>query len=410
MKFPCRWIAQLLLVPMLLVPMLMMPVTASGSDDVTTEPILAASADISAQPPAVSAKVAILTDDTGHVLWSRDADVRMPMASTTKIMTALTVLAGDGDLDRTVTVPTEAVGVEGSSVYLYAGEQLTVRELMEAVLIESANDAAAALAITHAGSLDAFAAQMNTLAADMGLRDTHFVNPHGLDDEAHYTTAGELAQIARTAMSYEAFVEIVSSYKKEIPLKGNEGVRLLINHNKLLKTLDGCIGIKTGFTKRSGRCLVSACTRDGVTLYCVTLSAPDDWNDHRSLYTWGFSQVERVVLTEAGEQYAVLPVVGGAQSDGSAPGDGVILTAAVKNSDAVSLTLPRIRSEIKKELRLPRFLYAPVTAGEQVGSAVYTLDGALLCEIPLYACETVSVYRKPTLWERIVALFAKIAE
>ena len=399
-------ISRSLMVLGLLLVMLVLPIMASGSDTLLAEPTVPVSSAVPSLPPAISAQAAIVTDDVGQVLWSRNADVRMPMASTTKIMTALTVLAGSDDLDRSVTVPGEAVGVEGSSVYLYEGETLTLGQLLDAVLIESANDAATALAIAVAGSVEAFAGQMNTLADEMGLVDTHFVNPHGLDDEAHYTTARELAQIARTAMTYDAFAKTVSTYKKEIPLKGKEGVRLLINHNKLLKMLDGCIGIKTGFTKRSGRCLVSACTRDGVTLYCVTLSAPDDWNDHRTLYDWGFSQVEQVTLTEEGEQYAVLPVVGGALSDGTAPGDGVMLTAAVKNSDAVSMTLPRIRSEIQKELRLPRFLYAPITVGQKIGEAVYTMDGTVLCTVPLYACETIPLYQKPTLWDRIRTLFA----
>ena len=389
----------------LLSVILILPVLASGPDVMPTEPTVPTSVGVTVLPE-ISAEAAILTDDTGQVLWSRNADVRMPMASTTKIMTALTVLAGGGDLDRVVTVPAEAVGVEGSSVYLYEGEQLTLGQLMDAVLIESANDAATALAIAHAGSVEAFAEQMNALACEMGLSDTHFVNPHGLDHEEHYTTAAELAQIARTAMTYEDFAETVSTYKEEIPLKGNEGVRLLINHNKLLKTLDGCIGIKTGFTKRSGRCLVSACTRGGVTLYCVTLSAPDDWNDHTALYDWGFSQVESVTLTEVGEQYAVLPVVGGAMADGTAPDAGTLLTVSVKNTDAVVMTLPCDRSEIKKELRLPRFLYAPITAGQKIGEAVYTMDGTVLCEVPIYACEDIPLYRKPTLWERIRGLFS----
>ena len=389
---------------------MMLPVLASGMDPEPPALTAAVSAELSTVPPEISAKAAILTDDAGQVLFARNADDRMPMASTTKIMTALTVLTGGGDLGRAVTVPKEAVGVEGSSVYLYEGEQLTVGQLLDAVLMESANDAATALAIAYAGSVDAFAAQMNHLAAEMGLRDTHFVNPHGLDHDDHYTTARELAQIARAAMAYEDFAQTVATHKKEIPLKGNEGVRLLINHNKLLKLQEGCIGIKTGFTKRSGRCLVSACTKDGVTLYCVTLSAPDDWNDHQALYAWGFSQVERVVLTEANEQYTVLPVVGGALPDGSAPGDGVVLTAAVKNADAVSMTLPQNRSAVQKELRLPRFLYAPVMAGDVIGTAVYTLDGEVLCEVPLYACESVPAYQKPTFWERIKAFFGKAAE
>ncbi|MBE6657396.1 MAG: D-alanyl-D-alanine carboxypeptidase [Ruminococcaceae bacterium] len=383
-----------------------LPVTASGPDMLLTADAAAASVEVQTAPPTVSAESAILTDDTGRVLWSKQADVRMPMASTTKIMTALTVLSGGYDLEQAVAIPPEAVGVEGSSVYLYEGETLTVRQLLDAVLMESANDAATALAIACAGSLDQFSGQMNALAAEMGLCNTHFSNPHGLDHEDHYTTAGELADIARAAMAYDVFAETVATHKKEIPLKGGEGIRLLINHNKLLRSLDGCIGIKTGFTKKSGRCLVSACTRNGVTLYCVTLAAPDDWNDHRALYDWGFSQVEHVTLTEVGEQYAVLPVVGGALADGGLPGDGVILTVAVKNTDVVSMTLPHDHADIQKELRLPRFLYAPVTSGTQVGTAVYTCGGELLCEVPLYACEDVPLYREPTLWERIRGFFA----
>ena len=365
---------------------------------------------LSDNPPSVSAAAAILTDEAGNVLWSRNADTRMPMASTTKIMTALTVLQDNAALDRAVTVPGEAVGVEGSSVYLYEGEVLTVRQLLDAVLMESANDAATALAIVHAGSVSAFADRMNVLAADMGLENTHFENPHGLDGEQHYTTARELAVIARQAMTYDVFAETVATHKKEIPLKGNEGVRLLINHNRLLRCMDGCIGIKTGYTKNAGRCLVSACSRGGVTLYCVTLSAPDDWNDHRALYDWGFAQVTREVLTMEGEQYAVLPVVGGAAADGNLPDDGTLLTVAVKNTDAVSVTLPIGHDEIKKEIRLPRFLYAPVTAGQRVGTAVYTCGGEVLCEVPLYALEDVPLYRKPTLWERIRSIFIKSTE
>ena len=392
----CLWLCALMV----------LPIMASGADMLPADTAVMTAAVQTNDLSAVSAKAAILTDESGRVLWSRAADTRMPMASTTKIMTALTVLSEGTALDRAVPIPGDAVGVEGSSVYLYEGEMLTVRQLLDAVLMESANDAATALAIAHAGSTDAFAARMNALASEMGLADTHFENPHGLDSEGHYTTARELAGIARAAMAYDVFAEIVGTHKKEIPLKGGEGVRLLINHNRLLRSLDGCIGIKTGFTKKSGRCLVSACRRDGVTLYCVTLSAPDDWNDHRALYEWGFSQVTHVTLTEAGEQYAVLPVVGGALEDGTFPGDGVVMTAALKNTDAVSLTMPADHGEIQKELRLPRFLYAPVKTGQRIGCAVYTCGGEVLCEVPLYATEDIPLYRKPTLWERIKGFFA----
>ena len=205
-------ISRSLMVLGLLLVMLVLPIMASGSDTLLAEPTVPVSSAVPSLPPAISAQAAIVTDDVGQVLWSRNADVRMPMASTTKIMTALTVLAGSDDLDRAVTVPGEAGGVEGAAVYLFEGETLTLGQLLDAVLIESANDAATALAIAVAGSVEAFAGQMNTLADEMGLVDTHFVNPHGLDDAEHYTTARELAQIARTAMTYDAFAKTVSTY------------------------------------------------------------------------------------------------------------------------------------------------------------------------------------------------------
>jgi len=380
-------------------------VLASGADPSEADPALPVQAVFGDAPPQISASSAILVDTDGGVLYASDADTRMPMASTTKIMTALTVLSQAEDLEQEVKIPASAVGIEGSSVYLYEGECLTVGQLLSAVLIESANDAAAALAVALAGSVEQFAAQMNVLAGEMGLSDTHFVNPHGLDDAEHYTTARELAKITRAALEYEEFREIVSTYKMEIPLKGGEGVRLLVNHNKLLKSLDGCIGVKTGYTMRSGRCLVSACERDGVTLICVTLAAPDDWNDYRALYDWGFAQVERVTLTEAGEQYAVLPVVGAARPDGSLPADGEIITVAVKNPDALSVTLPRDHAPIRKVTYLSRFLYAPVVRGAYVGRTVYYCGDAVVGWVPLYACGDAALYRKPTLRERIGTLF-----
>ncbi len=402
MKLICRSF-----VCLILTALLMLPVCASGGDSVA-EPLLMTGAAVTEIPPTVSAEAAVLTDEKGNILWSRNADKRMSPASTTKIMTALTALADCADVGASVRIPGEAVGIEGSSVYLYEGETLTVRQLIDAVLMESANDAATALAIACAGSVEAFANRMNAHCTDLGLSDTHFVNPHGLDDPQHYTTARELAAIARAAMAYDIFAETVSTYKKEIPLKGSEGIRLLINHNKLLKTLDGCIGIKTGFTKKAGRCLVSACERNGVRLYCVTLSAPDDWRDHTALYEWGFSRVECVTLTEVGEQYTVLPVVGGANPDGTRPPDGAVLTVDVKNTDAVRMTMPCDHAEIQKELRLPRFVYAPVEAGEPIGTAVYTMDGTVLCEVPLYACSSVARYEVPNVRERITAWFARL--
>ena len=385
--------------------LLSLPLSASGNDEIPAEeaaPVQTVPVDMTAD--AVSAESAVLTDLHGTVLFEKNADVRMPMASTTKIMTALTALelCGEDGLDRTVKIPKEAVGVEGSSVYLYEGEALTVRELLYAMLMESANDAAAAVAIASSGSIAAFADAMNEKAAALGLENTHFVNPHGLDDKAHYTTAKDLAELTAAALGNPAFAEIVSTYKKEIPLRETEGVRLLVNHNRLLKTCEGCIGVKTGYTMTAGRCLVSAAERNGSTLICVTLSAPDDWNDHAALYDWGFSRFETVTLSEPGEQYAVLPVVGG-ETDAS---DGVA-SVPVGNGEGLTAVVLRGKAEITKTVELPRFLYAPVEKGTRIGRVVYYDHGRYLGEVPLYACGDVALYEKPSLWKRFLSLFQK---
>ena len=345
--------------------------------------------------PSVSAESAILIDaSSGVVLSSRAPDKRMPMASTTKIMTALVALE-NCDVEKVVEIPQGAVGIEGSSVYLYAGERLTMEDLIYAMLLESANDAAAAIAIVVGGSIEGFADMMNEKAAALGLKDTHFTNPHGLDGEAHYTTARELAIIAREAMKNGKFAEIVSTYKKTIPLNETEGVRLLINHNKLLKSYDGAIGIKTGYTKKSGRCLVSAAERDGLRLICVTLSAPDDWRDHKALFDYGFSNYSSRVLCAEGEFEHMLPVIGGEAE-----------YVTVTNREAVRLTLPKSADPIECTVELPRFVFAPVKGGERIGRLVFSVNGAVICTLPLHAkYAVVEVKQNKSLWDRITSFF-----
>ncbi len=380
---------------------LLLPVSASGRDEdfaPQMESVVPALEPVSGDPPSISAKSAVLTDSSGNVLYAYNADEVMPMASTTKIMTGLVALEMTEDLDAGLTIPAGAVGVEGSSIYLYKDEKLTMRELLYAMLMESANDAAAAIAILSAGSIEAFAEKMNQTAAEMQLTQTHFVNPHGLDDPKHHTTAKELAAITSKALENKDFRDIVSTYKKEIPLHGGEGIRLLVNHNRLLKSYEGCIGVKTGFTKKSGRCLVSAAERNGCTLICVTLQAPDDWNDHAALFDWGFSQYEAVTLSQVGEQYAVLPVVGGITD----AADG-IATVAVKNTMTLQTTLLKENQHIKKVVELPQFLYAPVEKGSLIGRVMYYNNDVLIGELPLYTCEEAALYVKPTLWQRICA-------
>ena len=209
------------------------------------------------------------------------------MASTTKIMTGL-LACESGKLDKTVKVSPFASGTEGSSLWLKIGEKLTLEELTYGLMLKSGNDAAVAIAEYLGGSVDAFALLMNKRAREIGAVNTNFKNPHGLDSDGHYTTAYDLALIAREAMKNDTFRKIVSTKTYSIPMEGEKWDRALKNHNKLLWNYDGCNGIKTGYTKRCGRCLVSCAKRDEEELICVTLSAPNDWKDHTYLLNYGF--------------------------------------------------------------------------------------------------------------------------
>ena len=338
---------------------------------------------------AVSAESAIVIEaSTGRVVFEKDADSRRPMASTTKIMTALIALEA-GDTARQVSVSGEAVGVEGSSVYLKTGDNLTLDDLVWALMLESANDAAAAIAIEVAGSVAAFAEKMNAKASEIGLSSTHFTNPHGLDNEDHYTTARDLAKLAACALRNPRFREIVSTYKHTINV-GNE-TRYLLNHNKMLKLYDGAIGVKTGYTKHSGRCLVSAAERDGVTLIAVTLNAPDDWNDHRAMLDCGFGMLEARELIKEGESVFVQPCVGCEKNE-----------IMVKNSAGLTVCVPKGTPEATWRVEMPRYFWAPVYEGQVVGRIVFEANGSVLGEVPLVACETAErVEYKQGIFERI---------
>lgn len=313
--------------------------------------------------PSVSAASALLMDaDYGLILYEKDADRRLPMASTTKIMTALTALAHASG-DTVITVPPDAVGVEGSSVYLAAGEKLTLCDLLYALLLQSANDAAAAIAIGIGGSIAGFADLMNAEAARLGLTDTHFANPHGLDAEEHYTTARELAIITRAALDVPLIRQIVGTVKATVPQGDQPDARLLVNHNRLLRSYDGAIGVKTGFTKKSGRCLVSAAERNGVRLIAVTLNAPDDWRDHTAMLDYGFAQFRSVPLCRTGDAAFSLPVTGGVA-------DAVPLNYA----EDCTVALPIGHRPVTVTVEAPRFLFAPVEADTVRGEAVYACD------------------------------------
>lgn len=312
---------------------------------------------------SISAKSAVLIDaDSRKVLFRKNPDIPLGEASTTKIMTAL-VVSEHIDMDKKVSVHADAIGIEGSSVYLCEGEILTVRDLLYALLLESANDAAVALAIECSGSVEAFAEEMNNRANSLGLANTYFKNPHGLSDDGHYTTAYDLALISAAALERDELREIFSSTKATIPCKvssdtpGGEGVRYLHNHNKMLSLYKGAIGMKTGFTKATGRCLVSAAKRDDLTLIAVTLNAPSDWHDHTAMLDFGFSNYERVTLYDVGEFKYSYPVSGGLEG---------YVTAT--NAKPLALTLPRSEYDVKEYVEFPqRFEIAPIDGGVELG-------------------------------------------
>ncbi len=340
----------------------------------------------------LSAKSAVLIDaSNGNILYSKNSSEKMEMASTTKIMTAI-VAAENSDLKKTVKIAPEAVGVEGSSIYLREGEQFTVEELLYALLLQSANDAATAIAYAVAGGVEQFADMMNTKAQDLGLESTHFTNPHGLSDEDHYTTAYELALVAMCALENETVREIVSTYKKSLPIDSDSTPRVLVNHNKMLKLYNGAIGVKTGFTKRAGRCLVSAAERDGLTLIAVTLNAPDDWRDHTQLLDFGFDTYESLLVAEPGEFSYALPVTGGKE-------DFVTLT----NTDELRLTVPKDRGDITFRVEtIHRFEFAPTHRGTEGGIVFCEYGEVAFDSSPLIYAENVDATNDEIpFWDRI---------
>lgn len=330
---------------------------------------------------SVNAKASVIYEpESDTILYAKNENARLPMASTTKIMTALVAIERE-NLNKKIEVDPRAVGIEGSSAYLRAGEEFTLRELLYALMLRSANDAAEAIAYAIAGSLEEFALIMNEKAAALGLSDTHFTNPHGLDDDEHYTTALELAKITAAALEYPEFREIVSTKTKRVEKEGL--TRLFANHNKMLSRYDGCIGVKTGYTQKSGRCLVSAAERDGIRLIAVTLSCPDDWREHEKMLDFGFSQLERVTVVSKNEFMRSAIIKDGVTSSVKLGIDSDI-TIIKKNTD----DLPKI------DIDIPQILNAPVELGDAVGKIRLTYPDGHIEEFDVIALENVKKAKK----------------
>lgn len=301
---------------------------------------------------------------TGRVLYEKNADARSLIASTTKIMTALVVCRQCNVSDRVRVMP-EAVGIEGSSMYLQAGEILTVRELLYGMMLHSGNDAAVALAIYCGGTVEGFAALMNDEARRLGLTQTHFVNPNGLDSPEHYSTARDLARLAAYAMDDPVFAEIVGAKSVRV------GERYLTNHNKLLWRMEGAEGVKTGYTKAAGRILVSSARREGRRLIAVSLNAPDDWNDHIRLMNWGFGQFSLRELVEPGQTVGSVEVL-------------MHRATKVPLVAAEGFSFPLAQGEtVEFAAPGPGFVYGPVEAGQDAGFVYLMLEEKPVGKLPV---------------------------
>ncbi|MEW5762817.1 MAG: D-alanyl-D-alanine carboxypeptidase family protein [Bacillota bacterium] len=331
--------------------------------------------------PEVQAAAAVLMEaDTGQILYAKNPDAGMYPASTTKVLTALVVLERCR-LDERVSVPPGFPGIDGQAIYVRPGETFTVRELLYALLVHSANDAALLLAEHTAGSVPAFARLMNEKAQELGARHSHFVSPHGLPDANHYTTARDLALIARAAMQNPIFRQIVATRNHVLPPRPDpEALRHLWNTNKLLWQYEGANGVKTGYTTQARQCLVASARRGDRELLAVLLRSEGNniWTDAKTLLDYGFEGFTRSEIVSRGRHVARVEVAYGRR-------DVELVTAASFSRCFPAGTSPGISWDV----RIPRVPEAPVRRGQQVGELVFYGDGKRLGSVPLLAAADV---------------------
>lgn len=335
--------------------------------------VIPTSADSSALSVGAEAAV-LLCADNGTTYFSKNEYKHMRPASTTKIMTALLTLEYAADNNKKVRFK-ESMTAEGSSMYLEIGEVLTLKDLAVGILMCSGNDAANAAAISIAGSKKKFAALMNERARKIGMRNTHFVTPSGLDDDNHYSCAYDMALLMTEALKNPDFAQLTAKRSESVTFVMPENKTVTYtNHNRLLSMYGGCIGGKTGYTMAAGRCLVTAARRDGITLVAVTLNDRRDWDDHTALYDYGFENYRLKSLDDS-DFYLKVDTVGG-QSDSTVAGCQACDTVVVHKEDYNS---------IKRKIFLENFIYAPVKANEQLGVIQYSLNGKIFAEHKLIA-------------------------
>lgn len=318
----------------------------------------------------------VMEAETGTVLFAQSSEKKLPMASTTKILTALITLEAGG-LDLPFLVDSDAIRVEGSSMGLQQGDTVTLRALAGGMLTASGNDAANAAAVHIAGSIPAFAKLMNQRAADIGMKNSHFVTPSGLDDKEHYSTAYDMALLAAEALRNPTFAQMCSAKRLSLRFGNPPYDRSLYNHNRLLNLYPPAIGVKTGFTRGAGRCLVSAARKEEVTLITVTLNCGDDWNVHQTLYERYFPSVKRQPIPPP--TGLRIPVTGGV-----AP-----WVAVTPSAEFSTIAVNGAAKKVTTEIFAPQFVYAPIKKGDILGKIVYYIDSELLGECSLTAEEEI---------------------
>ncbi len=345
---------------------------------------------------SLSSQSAVLYEpESGRILYEKDAHTPRPMASTTKIMTALLAIERC-PADKILTVSGEAVRVEGSALGLRGGDQIMMLDLVTGLLLESGNDAANVIAYAISGGIPEFANLMNERAATIGMKNTTFVTPSGLDQGDHSSSAYDMALLAAEALKNDTIAKICDTESALIEF-GNPPKKIRVtNHNRLLKLYPYAIGMKTGFTKKSGRCLVSAAEKDGVKLIAVTLKAGDDWNDHIAIYEHGFSITESFSLPEIA--LPKTPVSGGTAHQVNLIADVPPVVTLIRDET----------NKLRSELFLPKFLIAPVIAGEVVGEVKYFAGERELCTLSIKAADNINARPVAGFWTRMHRYFANL--
>ena len=334
-----------------------------------------------AMPEVSSHSACVIDIDTGRILAAKKENEKSEPASITKIMTALIALE-NADIKKVVTIPSAAAGVEGSSIYIKAGEKYSLEDLLYGLMLRSGNDAATAIAIDVAGSVDAFVEKMNQKAQELGCTGTHFNNPHGLPDEKHYTTAHDMALITAAALRNDTFVKIVSTKNYTAEPDGAGETRSWQNKNKLLWQYEGAIGVKTGYTKSAGKTYVGAAERNGIRIAVVVLGAKDMWGDAATLLGDAFASYQQVDLIKDGQSTGVTPVLEGLSSEVEGITEGSLSKTLTKEEQERIVT--------KCVYQTP--LYAPVAKGDIIGSMQVYLDDEMIGSVPIVAAADVAAY------------------